>query len=115
MKKLSSWYAFLRFEESRYRILGMQIWIFVKNPVFKYEFLWLFFYPCRIPYPGFRIPYSIFHISHSVISHLHLPPKDELIKDEVSLLKVENNVELAHGSKVFVQHFHIPKHKELLG
>ena len=43
MKKMSSWYAFLRFEESRYRIL--QIWIFVKNPVFKYEFLWLFIYP----------------------------------------------------------------------
>jgi len=46
MKKLSSWYAFLRFEESRYRILGMQIWTFVKNPIFKYEFLWLFIYPC---------------------------------------------------------------------
>ena len=37
MKKLSSWYAFMRFQESRHRILGMQIWIFVKNPVFKYE------------------------------------------------------------------------------
>ena len=46
MKKMSSWYAFLRFEESRYRILGMQIWTFVKNPIFKYEFLWLFIYPC---------------------------------------------------------------------
>ena len=46
MKKLSSWYAFLRFEESRYRILGMQIWIFSKKTVFKYEFLWLFIYTC---------------------------------------------------------------------
>ena len=46
MKKMSSWYAFLRFDESRYRIIGMQIWIFVKNQVFKYEFLWLFIYPC---------------------------------------------------------------------
>ena len=46
MKKMSSLYAFLKFEESRYRILGMQIWIFVKMPVFKYEFLWLFIYPC---------------------------------------------------------------------
>ena len=48
MKKMSSWYAFLRFEESIYWILGMQIRIFVKNPVFKYEFLWLFIYPCMI-------------------------------------------------------------------
>ena len=39
----------MRFQESRHRILGMQIWIFVKNPVFKYEFLWLFIYPWRTP------------------------------------------------------------------
>jgi len=35
MKKISSWYAFLRFEESRYRISGVQIWIFVKNPQYS--------------------------------------------------------------------------------
>ena len=46
---------------------------------------------------------SIFHIFH-----LHLPPKDELIKDEICLLKVEDNVQLTHRSEVFVQYFDIP-------
>ena len=43
----------------RYRILGMQIWTFSKtphiqkqflerDPVFKYEFLVLFIYPCNL-------------------------------------------------------------------
>ena len=41
-------------------------------------------------------------------NHLHFSTKDELIKDEVGLLKVENNVELTNRSKVFVEHFHIP-------
>ena len=46
---------------------------------------------------------SVFHILY-----LHLPPKDELIKDEICLLKVEDNVQLTHRSEVFVQYFDIP-------
>ena len=40
-------------------------------------------------------------------SLLHLPGHDELVEDEVSLLKVEDDVQLADGAKVFVQHFHV--------
>jgi hypothetical protein len=38
---------------------------------------------------------------------LQLPCHDELVEDEVGLLKVEDDVELAHGAKVLVKHLHV--------
>ncbi len=39
---------------------------------------------------------------------LDLSGHDQLVKDEVGLLKVEDDVQLAHGAKVLVQHLHVP-------
>ena len=42
-------------------------------------------------------------------AHLHLPSQDKLIQYEVSLLKVEDDVQLADRSKILVQNLNIPE------
>ena len=39
---------------------------------------------------------------------LHLSAEHQLVEDEVGLLEVEDDVELADGSEVLVQHLHVP-------
>jgi len=51
-------------------------------------------------------------------SLLHLSAEHQLVEDEVGLLEVEDDVELADGSEVLVQHLHVPvdnfQHVELV-
>ena len=42
-------------------------------------------------------------------SDLHLSAEHELVEDEVGLLEVEDDVQLADGAEVLVQHLHVPK------
>lgn len=38
---------------------------------------------------------------------LHLAAEHELVENEIRLLEVENDVQLAHGPKVLVEQFHV--------
>ena len=47
------------------------------------------------------------HFKHLLLAGLHhVPPDDQLLQDEVGLMKVEDEVELAHVSEVAVQYLH---------
>ena len=47
-------------------------------------------------------------------SDLHLSAEHELVEDEVGLLEVEDDVQLADGAEVLVQHLHVPKRSSIM-